>query len=379
MKVFYAGSFDPFTYGHARVIEGALRKYDVVYVGIGINPDKECMFSFDTRRIFIEEYFPEDVKNGRLIVEPYEGLSVDKAISVGADVLIRGIRSADDLIKEECLAEANRTIARVRGKKIETIYVHVEDEFLRTVSSSVVKKLCDEGEFIATMRYVPPYVHSALMAIYLKEIFFSLFKNSINASKTSKDKIFEMWDYLLTNYQNRKYHNLSHIAYMLNMLAIYKDKVVFKNDLILAIFFHDVRMITNAEPSINEWHSADVLGDFLAHISEYNGLHSYKAKDFIMATSHIDDFLNDEVAIIADLDMAIMAAPYPKIWRWYEEGIRKEYSDASEQEYVKARKEFLLSVLDKPRIFHTQFFYDLFEEKARYNIKKQIKKYTDLE
>jgi predicted metal-dependent HD superfamily phosphohydrolase len=98
-----------------------------------------------------------------------------------------------------------------------------------------------------------------------------------------------------------------------------------------------------------------------------------------MATSHIDDFLNDEVAIIADLDMAVMAAPYPKIWRWYEEGIRKEYSDASEQEYVKARKEFLLSVLDKPRIFHTQFFYDLFEEKARYNIKKQIKKYTDLE
>lgn len=378
MKAFYSGSFDPFTYGHARVIEEALRKYDVVYVGIGQNPDKQNMFSFDTRRIFVEEAFPEAVKDGRLVVEPYEGLCVDKALSVGADVLVRGIRSSDDLLTEANMAEANRTIARIRGKKLETVYFHIQDEFLQTVSSSTVKTLCKLGEYIAVMRYVPPHVHKALMEVYLKEVFLSLFGNSINFSKTDKDKVLGMWDYLVANYQSRKYHNLSHVAYMLNMLAIYPDKVWFKKSLILAIFFHDVRMLPNADPSINEWHSQYALNEWLEQIHIHNGIYFHKVKDYIMATSHLDDFISDEVAVIADLDMAIMAAPYPRIWKWYENGIREEYSTVSEQEYVEARKEFLLSVLDKPRIFRTQFFYELFEEKARYNIKNQIKKFANL-
>lgn len=374
MNAFYAGSFDPFTYGHARVIEEALRKYDVVYVGIGVNPDKKSMFSFDTRRIFIEEYFPEDVKNGRLVVEPYEGLSVDKAISVGADVLVRGVRSADDLIKEASLAEANRTIAKVRGKKLETVYFQTEDEFLRTVSSSLVKKLCEEGEFIAAMRYVSPYVHNALMEIYLKKKFFAIFNVwSLNSA------IKEMWGYLQKAYISRKYHNFSHIGYMLNLLKIYPENNVFEKELQLAIFFHDVIMnYDGKEQFVNEKRSCKVLEAWKSVVFG-NDMLINKVNDYIMATTHNNSFLNEEVAIIADLDMAIMAAPYPKIWRWYEEGIRKEYSEVLEQEYVKARKEFLLSVLDRPRIFKTQFFYDLFEEKARYNIKKQIKKYTDLE
>lgn len=129
----FAGSFDPFTKGHKNIVDRALQSIaDKVIVAIGVNYQKKYMFTLEERIETIRKIYENEP---RIIVDSYEGLTTDYVKAVGADFLLRGVRSIKDFEFERDIAEVNR---RLTG--IETVLLFTDAE-LACVSSSVVREL----------------------------------------------------------------------------------------------------------------------------------------------------------------------------------------------------------------------------------------------
>jgi len=132
MKLFFPGSFDPFTIGHADLVERALRLADEVVIAIGINDGKKPLLSADMRKQAICEYYKDEP---RVKVTCYTGLTVDALREAGCDALLRGIRSVSDYDNERNLADINRAIDNV-----ETVLLVASKE-MQHISSSLVREL----------------------------------------------------------------------------------------------------------------------------------------------------------------------------------------------------------------------------------------------
>ena len=156
----YAGTFDPFTKGHEDIVLRALNFCDEIVVAIGINPSKSTLFSLDERLDQIRKTFSiqcetEDVVQNLisdavkdfLKVGSFQGLLVDYAKHLGAQVLIRGIRSVADYEYEVNLANVNKSLA----PDIETVFLPTDPK-LAIVSSSMVKEVARHygqiGDFV---------------------------------------------------------------------------------------------------------------------------------------------------------------------------------------------------------------------------------------
>ncbi|MFH1383524.1 MAG: pantetheine-phosphate adenylyltransferase [Candidatus Omnitrophota bacterium] len=136
---FYAGSFDPITHGHLEVIFRASKLFEKVYVGVGINPDKEYMFSIEEREEMVRDALRLlDIDNVEVL--SYKGLTVDAAAAAGAGILMRGARSIKDLKDELPLAWVNMLL-----EPRENTFLLVPYKYLN-VSSSLVKKTVEEGD-----------------------------------------------------------------------------------------------------------------------------------------------------------------------------------------------------------------------------------------
>ena len=148
-KGVYAASFDPITNGHLWVIEQGLRLFDDFIVAIGTNPDKTYTFSLDERVDLVKEATAHDPN---VTVSTYENLFlVDYAKSIGAEFVLRGIRTQADY-------EYERTIRYINGDlnaDIATIFLMPPRE-IAEVSSSAVKSLVGpRGWEEAIKRYLP--------------------------------------------------------------------------------------------------------------------------------------------------------------------------------------------------------------------------------
>lgn len=132
----YSGSFDPPTNGHAWMIRTASRLFNVVYVAVGINPEKHYMFDISERVKMVSDL--SIPTNNNIVVVPFEKqFLIDFASEHHADYIIRGIRSESDYGFERGMLDINREIDT---KDIETIFLMPPKE-LQSVSSSMVKGL----------------------------------------------------------------------------------------------------------------------------------------------------------------------------------------------------------------------------------------------
>ncbi|WP_315541231.1 pantetheine-phosphate adenylyltransferase [Capnocytophaga leadbetteri] len=129
-RALFPGSFDPITLGHFDIIRRALALFDEIVVAIGVNGDKNYMFTVEQRKEFIEKAFADEPK---VKVSTYQGLTVDYCREIDAQFILRGLRNPADFEFEKAIAHTNRTLS-----KIETIFLLTA---ARTsfISSSIVR------------------------------------------------------------------------------------------------------------------------------------------------------------------------------------------------------------------------------------------------
>lgn len=136
----FAGSFDPFTMGHHRIVQRALNMFDTVVVAVGHNMGKDTMFPTEKRVADIRALYKDD---NRVQVLAYSGLTVDFAKSIGAACLLRGVRSVKDFEYERDLADIN-----LRLSGMETLFLVSEPQYA-VISSSVVRELLAYGKDVS--------------------------------------------------------------------------------------------------------------------------------------------------------------------------------------------------------------------------------------
>ncbi|WP_297813292.1 pantetheine-phosphate adenylyltransferase [uncultured Methylophaga sp.] len=150
----YPGTFDPITYGHIDLVQRAAPLFDKVIVAIAINPGKQPVFSLEERVALAKETL-QGLDN--IEVRGFEGLLVNEAINMGANVIIRGLRAVSDFEYELQLATMNRRMQ----SKVETLFL-TPAENLSFVSSSLVKEIAVLGGDVS--EFVAPCVQTALKA-----------------------------------------------------------------------------------------------------------------------------------------------------------------------------------------------------------------------
>jgi pantetheine-phosphate adenylyltransferase len=129
----YPGSFDPITLGHLNVMERASRLFDKLIVGVGINIEKNPMFSAEERQALILE---STVHLKNIEIRTFSGLAVEFVKSCGANIMVRGVRPISDIQAELTMMMANRRLE----PNVETLFMIADGE-LAHVSSSLIKQI----------------------------------------------------------------------------------------------------------------------------------------------------------------------------------------------------------------------------------------------
>ena len=151
----YPGSFDPITLGHLNVMERASRLFEKLIVGVGVNIEKQPMFSEEERLNLIREataHLPN------IEVRPFYALAVEFVKSCGAHLMIRGVRPITDIPAELTMMMANRRLA----PDVETLFMIADGE-LAHVSSSLIKQIAGITGEAELRRFLPSCVVGAIL------------------------------------------------------------------------------------------------------------------------------------------------------------------------------------------------------------------------
>lgn len=161
-KGVYAGSFDPITNGHMWMIKEGSKLFDEFVVVLGNNPDKHYTFSVEERLRLIEES-TRDMENVKLNFMENCFL-VRYAESIGANYILRGIRTENDYSFERVMKHINSDI----NSQIKTVFL-IPPREIAEVSSSMVKGLIGpEGWQDIVEKYVPLPVYKIFLKKFSK-------------------------------------------------------------------------------------------------------------------------------------------------------------------------------------------------------------------
>ena len=136
----FPGSFDPFTLGHANLVERALGLFGQVVIAVGYNEQKSGWIPAEERVSALRKLYAGEP---RIRVAGYQTLTVQLARELGCTAILRGVRNEQDFRYEQEMAEVNH---RLEG--IETVLLPARPE-LSCMSSSMVRQLAHFGRDIA--------------------------------------------------------------------------------------------------------------------------------------------------------------------------------------------------------------------------------------
>jgi len=149
----YPGSFDPLTNGHLDIAKRALKVCDHLIIAVVANPNKSSTFTAAERVALWKTVAPRLGRNVK--VDSFEGLLVDYAYHIKADLIFRGLRAVADFEYEFQMALINRTL----HSDIEVCFLVPNEQFI-FLSSSAVKEVARLGGDVKG--FVPPAVEKSL-------------------------------------------------------------------------------------------------------------------------------------------------------------------------------------------------------------------------
>lgn len=151
-KALFPGTFDPFTNGHLDLVKRGLKIFDEIIVAIGVNSGKKHMFDLDQRTHFLELLFADEP---RVTVVHYEGLTALFAASIGAEYILRGLRTTQDFTYEQQIAYVNEDLT----DQVQSVFV-MSDQKNASVSSTIVRDLIRyKGAY---SKYIPAAIYSEI-------------------------------------------------------------------------------------------------------------------------------------------------------------------------------------------------------------------------
>lgn len=173
---------------------------------------------------------------------------------------------------------------------------------------------------------------------------------------------------------HRAYHGQSHIDAMLHGLHGLGDAIADPAAVELAIWYHDA-IYDPAAPD-NEARSAMLLRQEMAGLADPALLDAAETMVRLTAGHTLPPRLHgpcrDDCALFLDLDLAVLGAS-PGAYAAYEHGIAAEYLPVHEgAAYQAGRRAFLLGMLDRPRLFHTDRFHAALDGPARANLRRAL-------
>ncbi|MEO6173777.1 MAG: hypothetical protein ABIP27_01380 [Flavobacterium circumlabens] len=176
------------------------------------------------------------------------------------------------------------------------------------------------------------------------------------------------WSDLEKAYSNksRHYHNLTHIKDMIASFETYSAQLQNPNEIIFAVFYHGY--IYKSSKKDNELKSAEFA---LSILPENISFDKQLVFDAICATQQHQHNAIEDINWLIDFDLKILARDWDN-YKIYFEQIRKEYRIYPDFLYQPGRAKALKHFLENEFIFQTATFRDLYEEKARINIEKEI-------
>jgi len=146
------GTFDPVTNGHLDIIERAGQRFDAVIVGVLDNPAKLPLFSAEERVQMLKEV---TASLTNVSITSFSGLLVESAKTLGADVVVKGLRAVTDFEYEIQMAQMNH---RLGG--LETLFMTTSPQW-SFLSSSLVKEVAALGGDVSGL--VPAAVNERLI------------------------------------------------------------------------------------------------------------------------------------------------------------------------------------------------------------------------
>jgi pantetheine-phosphate adenylyltransferase len=152
----YPGSFDPPTKGHEDLIRRSLSLADRVVVAVAVNSSKQPLFPVAERLAMLQAAVGDDP---RVAFESFDGLLAEFAKTVGASIVVRGLRAVSDFEYEFQMALMNRQL----HPSLETVFL-VPAVDLTYLSSSLVREVARYGGDVSAL--VHPAVAAALARRY---------------------------------------------------------------------------------------------------------------------------------------------------------------------------------------------------------------------
>jgi pantetheine-phosphate adenylyltransferase len=153
VRAIFPGSFDPITNGHLDVINRGMKLFDELVIAVGRSPVKNQLFTPEERVEMISELIHKRKMPG-VLVESFEGLTVEYAAQKKADVILRGLRSLTDVQYEFQLAMTNRAVAG-----IETVFIMTSEQYGFT-SSTLIREVASLGGDLSNL--IPENIHKRL-------------------------------------------------------------------------------------------------------------------------------------------------------------------------------------------------------------------------
>lgn len=129
----FPGSFDPITFAHIDIIKRALPLFDKIHIALGINSSKKHMLSLENRKAILKAIFKGQDK---IVIDDYEGLTIDYCKRIQANFILRGIRSVSDFEFEQPISQNNQLL----DSTIQTIFLISSPGFSH-ISSTIVREI----------------------------------------------------------------------------------------------------------------------------------------------------------------------------------------------------------------------------------------------
>lgn len=152
VRAVFPGTFDPIHLGHIDIVERAAHLFDEVVVAVYDRPLKSLLFPPEQRIALVERSFEN---NPKITVAGYGGLTVEYCRSIGARVIVRGLRVFSDFEYEFRMALANHRLA----PEIELVALITAEEHT-FLSSTTVREIASLKGDVSSM--VPAHVEAAL-------------------------------------------------------------------------------------------------------------------------------------------------------------------------------------------------------------------------